>query len=183
MSEIKQDFELTPVLNEMSNSQRVVTRVGAIFCCLLLAGIVLVTTGSIFFRYVLSTPLNFSDQLSAYALAWVCFIGSGIVLAHGEHVAVDFFEKRMPVLLQKAAYIIYIFCFSVFLFIVIYYGSIYAWGVRGSVDPLLLHMSMMIPYLSVPVGSMYMLLQLNLPWISRLSSGQNIFQENENGND
>jgi TRAP-type C4-dicarboxylate transport system permease small subunit len=167
---IEQNFELIPGLDRMSNSQRLVTRAGANFCCLLLVGIVLLTTASVFFRYILSIPLNFADQLSAYALAWICFIGSGVALAHGEHVAVDFFEKRMPVLLQKAAYTIYILCFSLFLIVTIYFGSKYAWGVRGSIDPLLLNMSMMIPYLSVPVGCAYMLLQLKLSWNSRLRS-------------
>ena len=170
LAEIESNFETIPGLDRMSKSQQFVTRIGAAFCCLLLGAIVLVTTASVFFRYILSTPLNFSDQLSAYALAWICFVGSGVVLAHGEHVAVDFFERRMTVWLQKAAYLFYIICFSLFLIAMIYYGSIYAWGVRGSIDPLLLNMSMMIPYLSVPVGCAYMLLQLKLSWNSRLNS-------------
>ena len=160
--------ELIPGLRAMSKWQRSVTVIGALFCCFLLVAIVLVTSTSVFFRYVLSVPLNFADQLSAYALAWICFVGSGVVLAHGEHVAVDFFEKRLPVSLRRAVYLIYVVCFSLFLLAMIYYGSIYAWGVRGSIDPLLLNMSMMVPYLSVPVGSAYMLLQLHLSWLSRV---------------
>ena len=166
MTDIELDFETIPGLDRMSPPQRFITKAGAIFCCLLLGAVILITTASVFFRYILSTPLNFADQLSAYALAWICFVGSGVVLAHGEHVAVDFFERRMPAWLQKSAYLIYLVGLSAFLIAMIYYGSKYAWGVRKSIDPLLLNMSMMIPYLSVPVGCAYMLLQLHLPWMT-----------------
>lgn len=172
MAELDSSFETIPGIDQMSRPQQVATKIGAVFCCLLLVSIILVTSASVFFRYVLSTPLNFADQLSAYALAWICFIGSGVVLAHGEHVAVDFFEKRMPFWVQKVAYLIYVISFSLFLITIIYYGSIYAWGVRGSIDPLLLNMSMTVPYLSVPVGCAYMLLQLHLSWIARSGETQ-----------
>ncbi len=164
LAKMDTDFETIPGLDRMSKSQLFVTKIGATFCCFLLVAIILVTTASVFWRYVLSTPLNFSDQLASYALAWICFVGAGVVQAHGEHVTVDFFERRMPEWLQKSAYLIYVICFSLFLITVTYYGAIYAWGVRGSIDPLLLNMSMMIPYLSVPVGCLYMLLQLKLSW-------------------
>ena len=50
---------------------------------------------------------------------------------------------------------------SIFLIVISYYGYFFSWMMRDcSTDPLVFGISMMIPYLSVPVGATYSLLQL-----------------------
>ncbi|MCF8057090.1 MAG: TRAP transporter small permease [Desulfocapsa sp.] len=140
---------------------------GKIFCVTCLAAIVICTSLSVFFRYVFFFPLNFSDPLSVYLLTWLTFVGTGIAVSTGEHVYVDFFLSRFPDYLKKVMVVITAITVSFFLVLITYYGFIFAWAMRDSSDPMIFGMSLLVPYLSVPVGATYCLLQI---WLAAIIS-------------
>lgn len=153
---------------------------GKIFCVTCLAGIIICTTLSVFFRYVFFFPLNFSDPISVFFLTWMTFVGTGLAAATGEHVYVDFFLSRFPHSLKKVMVVITAVTVSFFLVLIAYYGFLFAWAMRDSSDPMIFGMSLIVPYLSVPVGATYCLLQIWLAAIITLLEINNNSGQYEN---
>ncbi|MFH1806401.1 MAG: TRAP transporter small permease [Pseudomonadota bacterium] len=61
-----------------------------------LAMIVILTLSQVFFRYFLSSPILWSEELSRLTVVWMTFIGAAVVCWQGRHLAVDVFVARLP---------------------------------------------------------------------------------------
>lgn len=57
--------------------------------------IVVATLAQIFFRYVLSQPLIWSEEFSRLLLVWLTFLGAAAVAWDGRHLNVDVFYARL----------------------------------------------------------------------------------------
>lgn len=55
--------------------------------------LVLVT---VFFRYVLSMGIGWSDELARYMNIWVALLGASIAFKYGDHVGIEFFRNFLP---------------------------------------------------------------------------------------
>ncbi len=56
----------------------------------LLAAIVVIDGASVVFRYVLGSPLSWSEEVMRYCNVWLSFIGAITAFARREHMTVDF---------------------------------------------------------------------------------------------
>lgn len=139
-----------------------------VICVILLGAIVTTISVSVFTRFVIFYPLNFADALAKYLMMWMAFLGSGLAIKEGEHIVVDMFVNKLGGRAKKMLLIAINIVVSIFLMIVIYYGFLYALSGRDSHDPFVFGISMLIPYLSVPVGACYMLIQINLTTFIRM---------------
>ena len=73
---------------------RLVTLTGAgIAACLVLI-VFGVVSYSVFMRYVLGTPVTFSDELNGFVVVAMVALGAGEVLLRGEHFGVDLLTER-----------------------------------------------------------------------------------------
>ena len=73
---------------------RLVTLSGAgIAACLVLI-VFGVVSYSVFMRYVLGTPVTFSDELNGFVVVAMVALGAGEVLLRGEHFGVDLLTER-----------------------------------------------------------------------------------------
>lgn len=133
-----------------------------IICVILLIAIVATISVSVFTRFVIFYPLNFADALAKYLMMWMAFLGSGLAIKEGEHIVVNMFVEKLGSKGKRTMLLITNVVVSAFLIVVIYYGYLYALSGKGSHDPFVFGISMMIPYLSVPIGACYMLIQINL---------------------
>lgn len=150
------------VVNSLDKVDRVMSKTVEVICVILLIATVTTISASIFTRFVIFYPLNFADALGKYMMMWMAFLGSGLAIKAGEHIAVDMLIDRLKEKSRKLLLITITVIVSVFLIFVIYYGFIFAWSGKGSNDPFVFGISMMIPYLSVPIGFAYILIQLNI---------------------
>ena len=57
---------------------------------------VVVTLAQVVFRYVLSAPLPWSEELARYCFVWIVFLGGAIGLERGIHLGVDLFVNLLP---------------------------------------------------------------------------------------
>ncbi len=62
----------------------------------LLVTIFLAVCLQIVYRYVLRTPLQWTDELARYSLVWLTFIAAAFVMARNRHIAVDVLTKVLP---------------------------------------------------------------------------------------
>ncbi len=65
--------------------------VGAAF-----ATIVVLTISQIFFRFVLDSPLVWSEELVRLLVVWMTFIGAAVICWDGRHLSVDVLFVRLP---------------------------------------------------------------------------------------
>ena len=47
-------------------------------------------------RYLLNASIIWVEELTRYMMVWVGFLGSGLVLRLGAHIAVDILQDRLP---------------------------------------------------------------------------------------
>ncbi len=73
---------------------RLVTLAGAGFAALLVLTVFAVVSYSVFMRYVLGTPVTFSDELNGFVVVAMVALGAGEVLLRGEHFGVDLLTER-----------------------------------------------------------------------------------------
>lgn len=65
-------------------------------CTILFLVIIFVTVAGVFTRYVLDSPLIWSDELARFSLIWMIFLGAGVVSFKDSHLIVDFIFEYVP---------------------------------------------------------------------------------------
>lgn len=64
-------------------------RIEQVVAVLLLATIVITMGAQVFCRYVLQSPLSWSEEIARLAMIWLTFVAAGFVSAKHQHIAVD----------------------------------------------------------------------------------------------
>lgn len=131
-------------------------------CIILLVAIIVIITVSVFTRFVMFNPLNFTDSLATYLMIWLSFLGMGLAFRESEHISVDMLINKLNEKNKRIILIVSDILVSAFLIVVIFNGFIFAVNGSNSYDHILFGMSLTIPYLSVSVGALYALIQLNI---------------------
>lgn len=107
----------------------------------------------ILFRYILQSPLVWSEELSRFIFIWVSLMGWTLATRNGTHIAITFFQERLPAPVRTFLGFFFNLCTLVFLAVLAYLGwqiSIRTMG-RGLVTIPALTQGML--YLSLPVSA------------------------------
>lgn len=124
----------------------------------LLASMVINTTVSVFFRYVLNDAISWSEEASRYLMIWMGFFGMSLATRDREHVGITFVVNSMPrigqIILRYLADLI-VLAFLALLIVLSIHQII---GSRGETTAALM-LPMTIPYASVTAGGVLMFLQ------------------------
>ncbi|MFQ3621347.1 MAG: TRAP transporter small permease subunit, partial [Spirochaetales bacterium] len=51
---------------------------------------------AVFFRYVLVSPIVWSEEITGFFLVWMVLLGAPVGYRTKEHVAIDFLTKKIP---------------------------------------------------------------------------------------
>jgi len=112
-------------------------------------------------RYVFNFSLIWVEELTRYMMVWLGFLGSGLVLRFGAHVAVDLFQDLLPPAAARAVraaiVVVLAFLFAAMAWLGVRYVA-FAWEQETAV----LNWSTGAIYLAVPIGALLMLLHLLL---------------------
>jgi TRAP-type C4-dicarboxylate transport system permease small subunit len=111
----------------------------------------------IFFRYVLDSPLVWTEELCRYLFIWTCFLGWTIALRKKSHIRISYFIELLPHSLGKVVTFIFQILIFVFLIQLLRYGI--AMTARSfSVPTITLFFSWAYVYIAVPLSATIMLL-------------------------
>lgn len=136
-------------------------------CVTLLGAIVLTISASVFSRFVVFNPLNFADPMSKYLMQWAAFLGVGLAVRAGEHVFVDMLYASLGRRARRVLIVAINVLLTILFAAVLWYGLGNALSARASRDPFVFNVPMVVPYLSVPAGALYALIQSNLStWLA-----------------
>jgi TRAP-type C4-dicarboxylate transport system permease small subunit len=128
----------------------------------LMAFLVVIVVASVLFRYILLSPLTWSEEVGRYVMIWLGFLAASIAVRQGLHVGVDavvqWVRPATAVWLRRLARAATIG----FLLIVTGYGFALVPGLWEQWSPVM-DIRMTWPYLAIPVGGLLMLIQLITP--------------------
>ncbi len=123
----------------------------------LLFSIVVFNFLQVIFRYVVNSPLGWTEEVMRYSVAWVTYLGAVAALFRGEHMAVDALIMVVPPRIAAVLYRIVLGCGAVFCLILVWWGFPVAIRNAAQVSPSS-QISMIWPYISVAVGGLLMLI-------------------------
>lgn len=97
-------------MHYLLGARRYVEKAMDILSIVLFLALFAVVLVQIFFRYVLSSPLVWSEELSRIMYIWACLIGWTLAARHGSHIRVGFFLEKFPAPVRKALDILFALC-------------------------------------------------------------------------
>lgn len=96
----------------------------------IMAVIVVITIAAVWWRYVLNSPIAWTEQVSNMLFVWMVFLGAAILYREKLHIGVDMFVNMLPVRFADIAFWAIEICNLVF--IVVLFG----FGLKLSLDVL-----------------------------------------------
>jgi TRAP-type C4-dicarboxylate transport system permease small subunit len=157
-------------MNELPQMSISLRRVMLPLIFFLSAAMLVVVLAQVLFRYVLSQPLPWSEELARYLMIWVACLAASEAYAKGSHVGVDLVIRKLkPKLRKGAALLIHLLVIGL-MGVVAYYGFKLSFAVHSQLSPAM-EVPMTYPYLAVPVGAALILIQAVGLFIQQVSSG------------
>lgn len=143
--------------------------------------IVMLIGANVFFRFVLSQPITWSEEISLALFVWLTFVGISAVMKRNEHVGIDYFVRKLP----KGAFM-WVQRFRLFLLLAVtgvvfvYWGAKLAIDTHWKVTPVL-GVPFRLIYMALPVGGILVLYHLVSVLLRKDRSF--IYQEERNSDD
>lgn len=127
-------------------------------CVALFVAILVVMVLQVTFRYVLNSPLTWTEELARYLFIWACFLGAPVATRRGSHVTIAFVAGRLPRGPARAVAVGVQVLSLVFFIQLAIQGAILA--VRShTVEAITLPIPWSLIYLAVPLSAVMMVLQ------------------------
>ena len=127
------------------------------FLAMLMAGMVAIVSAQVWYRFILNDPLSWSEEASRYLFVWISFMGAAAGVRYQVHLGIDLMEKILPAGSYRMVVIVVNLIIQVFLLMIIYWGFKILGVIQFQESPSM-HISMRYPYMAVPVGSIFMLI-------------------------
>lgn len=125
----------------------------------LMAAMASLVIANVVARYVFNHSFVWAEELSRYMMIWVGFLGSGLVLRIGAHLAVDVFQDMLPRRAAQAMRAVVVAMLAGAFLAMLWLGAQYvdfAWGQETPV----LNWNFGLVYLAIPIGAVLMLIYL-----------------------
>lgn len=124
---------------------------------ILMGSMSLITFLAVVFRFVLHSPLTWSEEAARYMMIWVTYLGAGVAVKKGRHIGVTMFISKVPMVLRRPFIFLAEGIVLVFLLILVYQGLNLLMTLRTQTSPAM-GIPMIIPYFAIPFGCFYMFL-------------------------
>jgi len=112
-------------------------------------------------RYLFNFSIIWAEEVSQYLMIWIAYLGAGLALREGRHVAVEMLQDRLPAPLGRTLRMAVGGLVFAFLGVVTVLGFLFAVFVWNQETPVL-NISLGIPSLAIPIGALLFALHLLL---------------------
>jgi len=112
-------------------------------------------------RYVFGYSFTWVEEVTRYMMIWTAFLGAGVALRVGGHIAIDTLPSSLPPAGARALRMLIVAVLAVTLLVVIWLGAEYA-AFGWEQETPVLGWSFGKVYLAIPIGAALMLLHLGL---------------------
>lgn len=108
---------------------------------------------SVFFRYILNSPIVWADEIVRYSLVWMTFAGAALATRDDKHILVDVIDLMLPERGKKITSWVADGVVIAFMLFLIYYGIKMTDYERGMFGETLSWFSYAYVYVSIPIGA------------------------------
>jgi len=118
----------------------------------LMATMALLVFVNVVSRYVFNYSIIWVEELTQYQMIWIAYLGAGLALREGRHVAVDTLQDLLPARLRRFVRLAIWFAIAVFLVTLTILGfqiAAFTWNQETPV----MNIPTGIPYLAIPIGA------------------------------
>ncbi|MFO7712949.1 TRAP transporter small permease [Desulfosarcina sp.] len=127
------------------------------FLALLMAGMVVIISAQVWYRFILNDPLSWSEEAGRYLFVWISFLGAAAGVRYQVHLGIDLMDKLLPPEVYRWVIVLVNLIIQIFLVMIIYWGFKILGIIQFQESPSM-HISMRYPYMAVPVGGIFMLI-------------------------
>ncbi|GHV52257.1 C4-dicarboxylate ABC transporter permease [Deltaproteobacteria bacterium] len=152
------------------------TVVNRILCKILFVSftcMVILTFMQVVFRYAIAQPLAWSEELARYMFVWATYLGASVAFYENKHINATLFTDFIKSVRVKAGVMVIadILCLA-FLAVFVYQGFIVSQRVfnLGQFSPSLPWLPVGIIYLAIPIGCLFMALNVLAYTIRHINS-------------
>jgi len=117
--------------------------------------ITVVMLAQVFFRYVMNSSLQWSEEISIWALIWMVFVGSAVIMRDWAHINIPTFTNLLPMVIRPYFLIFGKVATILFLLTVVWFGF-KVFGQDFHARSPSLNLSTRWPKLAIPVGGVLM---------------------------
>lgn len=142
-------------------------RVVDVVAIFLLSAMVCLILVQILGRYVFNYSISWSEEAATFVQVWLVMLGAGIAMRNGQHVAIDLLVSKLPLVLQRVVKGAGFLLAAWFLLVVII-SSLSMLTIGMIVKSPALQVPLAVPYLALPVGMAYFLLELALATLPKI---------------
>ena len=143
-------------MKAIQKAWQILDRLIAVVTSLCLGGMTIIIFAQVIFRYILKSPLSWSEESARYLFVWVSFIGSVVAARQGQHIGVELLVKRFPGQIRRFVQILAHLATAGF-FAVVLYAVIEMWPKLMSQTTSALKLPMGYPYLGLAIGCALMI--------------------------
>lgn len=104
-------------------------------------------------RYAFNFSIIWAEEVSQYLMIWIAYLGAGLALREGRHVAVEMLQDRLPPAVARTLRLAVGGLVLVFLGVLTVLGFQFAIFVWNQETPVL-NISLGIPSLGIPIGAL-----------------------------
>ena len=127
-------------------------------CVALFVAILVIMVLQVTFRYVLATPLTWTEELARYCYIWACWLGAPVALRRGNHITIAVVSDRLSPGLGRAAALGTQALALMFLAQLTFQGTVLA--VKShTLDAITLPIPWSVIYVAAPISAVLMMLE------------------------
>ncbi len=124
----------------------------------LLLGVMLGSVGvSVFWRFILHSPLSWTEEVILVCMVWMCFLGASVATKHNEHIFIDFVVTLVPRRLARVMGIVSMALIEAVLIILVWQGILLVERTQ-EVTTIALGIPTMYMYAAIPISAFLMLI-------------------------
>jgi TRAP-type C4-dicarboxylate transport system permease small subunit len=123
----------------------------------MMAVMVLLVFMNVVSRYIFNHSIIWAEEVSQYLMVWVAFLGAGLALREGRHVAIEMLQDRLPSTARRMTRHLVALLLIVFMGILTVLGFQFAHFAWDQETPVL-NIPLGIPYLAVPIGALLLVM-------------------------
>jgi len=127
------------------------------FLALLMGAMVVVIAAQVWYRFVFNDPLSWSEEAGRYLFVWISFIGAAAGVRYQVHLGIDLMDKILSPVAYRVTVVMVNLIIQIFLLVIIYWGFKILGVIQFQQSPSM-HISMRYPYMAVPTGAIFMLI-------------------------
>lgn len=106
----------------MEKLDKIIVKVLYYLCALLMFIMAVVITSQVISRYVLGSPLTWSEELGRYTFVWMSFLGMAVGIKHTAHIALDILIRMLTGVNQRLLILINNLFITLFAVVLTYSG-------------------------------------------------------------